>query len=114
MQAMWKPRRAVREGNRLGRVGLPYVAAFQILLPLLGPAVDLLTIFGLLFLNPVPVAAYWIGFNLLNVGLGVFAFRLDRERLSPMWSGIHQQIIYRQLMYLVVIQSVRTALAGHT
>jgi poly-beta-1,6 N-acetyl-D-glucosamine synthase len=113
MQAMWKHRSAVRDGSRLGRVGLPYVLAFQVLLPLLAPVVDLITVYGLVFLDGPRIAAYWIAFNLLSVLLGVFAFRLDGERLGPLWSVVLQQVVYRQLMYLVVIQSARSALAGH-
>jgi cellulose synthase/poly-beta-1,6-N-acetylglucosamine synthase-like glycosyltransferase len=112
MQAMWKHRRAFLEGNRLGRVGLPYVLAFQVLLPLLGPTVDLMTIYGLVFRDPLPVILYWVAFNGLNLLLGAFAFRLDRERLRPLWTSLLQQVVYRQLMYLVVIQSVRSALGG--
>ena len=40
------------------------------------------------------------------------AFRLDGEPLRPLWSLPLQQIVYRQLMYLVVIQSVASALYG--
>ena len=41
-----------------------------------------------------------------------YAFRLDGERLAPLWSLALQQFVYRQLMYLVVIQSVASALYG--
>ena len=43
---------------------------------------------------------------------GIYAFRLDRERFGPLWSLPLQQFVYRQLMYLVVIQSVASALYG--
>jgi len=36
----------------------------------------------------------------------------DRERYGPLWSLPLQQIVYRQLMYLVVIQSTVMALLG--
>jgi hypothetical protein len=48
----------------------------------------------------------------MQFGMGVYAFRLDGERPGPLWSLPLQQLVYRQLMYLVVIQSVFTALAG--
>jgi hypothetical protein len=32
--------------------------------------------------------------------------------LRPLWAVPVQQVVYRQLMYLVVVQSVATALAG--
>ena len=41
-----------------------------------------------------------------------YAFRLDGERLGPLWSLPLQQFVYRQLMYLVVIQSVASAFYG--
>ena len=112
MQAMWKHRRAVRERSPLGRFGLPYLLFFQVALPMLAPAVDLLAVYGLLFLNPVPILAYWVVFNGVQVVLGVYAFRLDGEPLSPLWSVPLQQFAYRQLMYLVVIQSVVSAAVG--
>jgi hypothetical protein len=42
----------------------------------------------------------------------VIAFRLDGERLRPLWAVALQPVVYRHLMYLVVIQPVITALAG--
>ena len=44
--------------------------------------------------------------------LAVYAFRLDREPLRPLWALPLQQLVYRQLMYLVVIESVFSAIAG--
>ena len=41
-----------------------------------------------------------------------YAFRLDGEPLRPLWSLPLQQFVYRQLMYLVVIQSASSALYG--
>jgi hypothetical protein len=40
------------------------------------------------------------------------AFRLDKERATPLWTLPLQQLVYRQLMYLVVIHSLVTALVG--
>lgn len=114
LQAMYKHRGAVferRGGGRLGRRGLPYLLLFQVLLPMLAPVVDVAAAFTLLF-DPVLAASTWIGFMLLQLVPAVVAFRLDRERLGPLWSLPLQQLVYRQLMYLVVVQSVVTALAG--
>ncbi len=115
LQAVWKHRGAVRAtgpGRALGLVGLPYLLAFQVVLPLIAPVVDLFALYGLVFLNPWRVAAYWLGFLLLQVGAGAYALRLDRESLRPLWSLPLQQLVYRQLMYLVVIQSVVSAVSG--
>jgi len=114
MQAVWKHRRAPfeRGGGRIGRIGIPYLLFFQVLLPLLAPLIDVFTIYGVIFLNPLVAIGYWVGFNLLTLGLGIYAFRLDREPLRPLWAMPLQQLVYRQLMYLVVIQAVISAVRG--
>ena len=116
LQSMWKHRGAlVQRGpaGRLGRRGLGYLLLFQVLLPLLAPVVDVFALYGLLFLDPMRVIALWLGFLAVQTGMGIYAFRLDRESMRPLWSLPLQQFVYRQLMYLVVIQSVFTAITGY-
>jgi cellulose synthase/poly-beta-1,6-N-acetylglucosamine synthase-like glycosyltransferase len=115
MQAIWKHRRALVQwgpAGRLGRRGLGYLLLFQLLLPLCAPMVDVFAIYGLLFLPPVEVAAVWIGFTAAHVATAAYALHLDGERYGPLWSLPLQQIVYRQLMYLVVVQSTVMALVG--
>jgi cellulose synthase/poly-beta-1,6-N-acetylglucosamine synthase-like glycosyltransferase/peptidoglycan/xylan/chitin deacetylase (PgdA/CDA1 family) len=115
MQAMWKHRGAVFQrgpAGKLGRRGLGYLLLFQVLLPLLAPVVDIFALYGLVFLDPLHVIGLWLAFMLLQLVMGLYAFRLDGERPGPLWSLPLQQFVYRQLMYLVVIQSVVTAVAG--
>ncbi|MTD59549.1 glycosyltransferase [Amycolatopsis sp. RM579] len=115
LQAVWKHRRSIIErgqGGRLGRRGLPYLLLFQVLLPVLAPLVDLAAIFGLFTEQWQLILGYWLLFLALQAIPGVIAFRLDREPLKPLLVLALQQFVYRQLMYLVVVQSVVTALAG--
>jgi cellulose synthase/poly-beta-1,6-N-acetylglucosamine synthase-like glycosyltransferase len=114
MQAVWKHRSALwrREPGKVGRRGLPYLILFQIALPLLAPAIDIFALYGVVFLDPLPVLGFWLAFNLLQLAQSVYAFRLDGERLRPLWALPLQQFVYRQLMYLVVIQSVISAVRG--
>jgi len=115
MQAMWRHRRAVLErggAGRFGRRGLAYLLLFQVLLPLAAPAVDAYALYGLLFLPWWQVAAAWLGFVLAQAVTAAYALRLDSERLGPLWSLPLQQVVYRQLMYLVVLQSTVAALLG--
>ncbi|HVE97609.1 MAG TPA: bifunctional polysaccharide deacetylase/glycosyltransferase family 2 protein [Mycobacteriales bacterium] len=115
LQSVWKHRGAVRErgqAHSLGLVGLPYLLGFQVLLPLLAPVVDVFAVYGLLFLDPRKVLGYWLGFLALQMLAAAYALRLDKEPLRPLWSMPLQQFVYRQLMYLVVIQSVVSALSG--
>ena len=55
---------------------------------------------------------FWLAFNALQLTACGYALRLDRERLRTLWALPLQQVVYRQLMYLVTIQSVMTALLG--
>lgn len=115
LQAMWKHRGAVVQAGaagKLGRRGLGYLLVLQVLLPLFAPAVDLFALYGLIFLDPLRIAAVWLAFLAMQLIMAAYAFRLDGEPLRPLWTLPLQQLVYRQLMYLVVIQSVFTALAG--
>ena len=116
MQSVWKHKRALltrdpRE-RRIGRIALPYMILFQIVLPIAAPLIDVFALYGLLFTNPVPVLAYWLGFNALQLFLATIAFRLDGESLRPLWALPLQQFVYRQLMYVVIIESTVSALIG--
>ncbi|MFB4299797.1 bifunctional polysaccharide deacetylase/glycosyltransferase family 2 protein [Actinomadura sp. NTSP31] len=115
MQAMWRHRRSLVERGASGRFGrrcLTYLAVFQVLLPLFAPAVDLFALFGIVFLNPLEPVLLWAGFVAAQVAAGAYALWLDGERVRPLWTLPLQQFAYRQLMYLVVVQSVVTALLG--
>jgi cellulose synthase/poly-beta-1,6-N-acetylglucosamine synthase-like glycosyltransferase/peptidoglycan/xylan/chitin deacetylase (PgdA/CDA1 family) len=115
MQAMWKHRHSFWErglSGRLGRICLTYLWFFQVLLPLLAPLIDVFSLYGIVFLNPVWVAAFWLSFTALQMLVAGYALRLDREKLGALWVLPFQLIVYRQLMYLVTIQSVMAALLG--
>jgi cellulose synthase/poly-beta-1,6-N-acetylglucosamine synthase-like glycosyltransferase/peptidoglycan/xylan/chitin deacetylase (PgdA/CDA1 family) len=115
MQAMWKHRGAMRQSGAagmLGRRGLPYLFVFQVLLPLLAPVIDIATAYAVFFARTPELAVVWLVFLGMQLLAAAYAFRLDRERLGPLWSLPLQQLVYRQLMYLVVIQSVASALYG--
>ncbi|MEW2436842.1 bifunctional polysaccharide deacetylase/glycosyltransferase family 2 protein [Streptomyces caniferus] len=115
LQAMWKHRRAVIEvgpSGRFGRRGLSYLALFQVALPLLAPIVDVFALYGALFRGPVLSAGVWLGFLGLQLACAGYALRLDGEPVKSLWAMPFQLFVYRQLMYLVVIQSVVAFLLG--
>ncbi|MFF5085514.1 bifunctional polysaccharide deacetylase/glycosyltransferase family 2 protein [Actinoplanes sp. NPDC000266] len=115
MQAMWKHRRALFErgpGGKFGRRGLLNLALFQTLMPLLSPLIDVFLIYGLIFLEPLLTVAAWLGVLLLQLLSTMYAFRLDKESMRPLWRMPLQQFVYRQLMYLVLIQSMLSAIRG--
>ncbi|CAL9621109.1 bifunctional polysaccharide deacetylase/glycosyltransferase family 2 protein [Streptomyces sp. enrichment culture] len=116
MQAAWKHRHALFErghAGRFGRLGLPLLAVFQILTPLLAPLIDLLTLYGLVFGDPLGTLLAWTGVLAVQAACAAYAFRLDGESLRPLWALPLQQIAYRQLMYLVLIQACLTAVNGY-
>ncbi|GLY53653.1 glycosyltransferase [Lentzea sp. NBRC 102530] len=111
-QAMWKHRGALAEKGPMGRYGLSYLVAFHLLLPLLAPVMDLLVLYGF-FVADAPLALLvWTVFLLIQTASAGYALRLDGESLKPLWAYPLQQVVYRQLMYAVVIQSLITAVHG--
>ncbi|QDQ11851.1 bifunctional polysaccharide deacetylase/glycosyltransferase family 2 protein [Streptomyces spectabilis] len=115
MQAIWKHRRALIDSGpsgRFGRVGLPLVSLFMVLAPLLAPLIDVFLLYGLVFGPTQKTVAAWLGVLAVQAVCAAYAFRLDREPLTPLVSLPLQQILYRQLMYVVLLQSWITALTG--
>ncbi|MGW4290243.1 bifunctional polysaccharide deacetylase/glycosyltransferase family 2 protein [Streptomyces sp. NPDC004673] len=115
MQAIWKHRRAVLErgpSGRFGRVGLPLVSLFMVVAPLLAPLIDVFLVYGLVFGPTGKTIASWFAVLAVQAVCAAYAFALDRERLTPLISLPLQQLLYRQLMYVVLLQSWITALTG--
>jgi cellulose synthase/poly-beta-1,6-N-acetylglucosamine synthase-like glycosyltransferase/peptidoglycan/xylan/chitin deacetylase (PgdA/CDA1 family) len=113
IQSMWKHRRALFAGERSGGArAVAAIAVFQVLLPLAAPLIDLFAIYSIVFLDPLPILAYWGAFNLFQLVLAWFAFGFDGESRRPLWALPLQQFVYRQLMYLVVYDAIVSALLG--
>jgi cellulose synthase/poly-beta-1,6-N-acetylglucosamine synthase-like glycosyltransferase/peptidoglycan/xylan/chitin deacetylase (PgdA/CDA1 family) len=119
MQSLWKHRRTVLSPARrspsgrrmLAWVGLPYLFLMACVLPLISPAADVYVLVEL-WSAPRHAATLWATFVLVQGLLTLVAFALDRERLRYLWTLPFQQVFYRQLMYLVVLHSMATALTG--
>jgi cellulose synthase/poly-beta-1,6-N-acetylglucosamine synthase-like glycosyltransferase len=114
LQSLWKHRGALWRGDeaRIGRRGLPYMLLFQALLPLVAPLIDLFAIYSILLLDPLPILAFWLAFSGCQLVLALVAFGWDGESRRVLWWMPLQQVVYRQLMYLVVIDSAIVALIG--
>ncbi|MCD7444283.1 glycosyltransferase [Streptomyces lincolnensis] len=115
MQAIWKHRRALFDkgpSGRFGRVGLPLVSLFMVLAPLLAPLIDIFLVYGLVFGPTEKTILAWFGVLAVQAVCAAYSFILDREKLTPLISLPLQQILYRQLMYVVLLQSWITALTG--
>ncbi|SOR79883.1 glycosyltransferase [Streptomyces chartreusis] len=115
LQAMWKHRGALLgtgPAGRFGRRGLTYLALFQVALPLLAPVIDVYALYGVLFRDPWESAGVWFAFLGVQIVCSGYALRLDGEPVRALWSMPFQIVVYRQLMYLVVIQSLVALLLG--
>ncbi|MFD8373157.1 glycosyltransferase [Streptomyces sp. NPDC059688] len=115
MQAIWKHRRALVDrgpSGRFGRVGLPLVSLFMVLAPLLAPLIDVFLLYGVVFGPTRKTIVAWLGVLAIQAFCAAYAFRLDKERMTHLISLPLQQILYRQLMYVVLLQSWITALTG--
>ncbi|MCU7730480.1 bifunctional polysaccharide deacetylase/glycosyltransferase family 2 protein [Actinoplanes sp. KI2] len=107
MQALWKHRH-----GRFGRTRITFIALFSVLLPLLAPLIDLMAVYGLFFLDRQITIIGWLAMLFVQTVTAILAFRLDRESLRPLWTLPLQQVVYRQVMYAVLLASALAALTG--
>jgi len=116
IQSIWKHRDALwrrdRDRGRMGARAIPILAIFQVLLPLAAPLIDLFAIYSILFLDPWPILGFWLAFNLFQLTLAWFAFTFDGESHRDLWALPLQQVVHRQIMYLVVYDAIISALLG--
>ncbi|GGK17886.1 bi-functional transferase/deacetylase [Pilimelia terevasa] len=115
IQSMWKHRHTRDDGpagRRFGRVGLPMLVVFQVFMPLVAGVIDLFALYGLFFYDLRLTAVAWGAMLAAQLLTAAVAFRLDGERLRVLWLLPLQQLVYRQLMYLVVVRSVVAAVSG--
>jgi cellulose synthase/poly-beta-1,6-N-acetylglucosamine synthase-like glycosyltransferase/peptidoglycan/xylan/chitin deacetylase (PgdA/CDA1 family) len=114
IQSMWKHRHALfsrGQGSR-GARAVGVLAVFQLILPLTAPLIDLFAIYSIIFLDPLPILAYWGAFNLFQIVLAWAAFGFDGESRRPLWALPLQQFCHRQVSYLVVYDGVISAMLG--
>jgi len=133
LQCLWKHRRALGRYGWFGRVMLPSLWLFQIAYQALSPLVDLQILWTVAMTihaafrhdlaqdwQPWPVAAsqlyvvalmYAFFFVIELVG-SLVAFKLDREDPKMLVWLFWQRFLYRQLMYAVLLKSIKTAISG--
>ena len=136
LQCLWKHRRAVGRYGWFGNVMLPSLWLFQVAYQAISPLIDLQIIWTLgnvaraLILSGMNrssiespdlaqamTSLYTIGimyafFFVIELVGSAFAFRLDREDNRVLVWLFWQRFLYRQLMYAVLIKSLKTAVSG--
>lgn len=134
LQCLWKHRRAMGRYGWFGRVMLPSLWLFQVAFQALSPLIDLQILWtvgnvastwmtrGWLTHDwqPLPQALtslYVIGFMyafffVVELIGSIVAFKLDREDGRVLVWLFWQRFLYRQLMYAVLLKSLKTAISG--
>lgn len=129
LQCLWKHRAVLRRRRpgALAFIGMPQAWLFQIVFAVISPAIDLALLISLMGTalrvnqhgwaqtqtDMLRMVAYWLTFSAVDLACGWVAYRLDaREKRYPALLLLAQRIVYRQLMYGVVIRAVDAAFAG--
>jgi cellulose synthase/poly-beta-1,6-N-acetylglucosamine synthase-like glycosyltransferase/peptidoglycan/xylan/chitin deacetylase (PgdA/CDA1 family)/spore germination protein YaaH len=129
LQCLWKHRQALsrRKPSGLGLVGLPQAWLFQIGFASISPLIDLALVLSMVGTalrikahgwaqtqgDVGLMAAYWLAFVTIDVLCGWIAYRLDDRRVPyPAHLLIAQRLVYRQIMYWVVLRAIASAIGG--
>jgi cellulose synthase/poly-beta-1,6-N-acetylglucosamine synthase-like glycosyltransferase/spore germination protein YaaH/peptidoglycan/xylan/chitin deacetylase (PgdA/CDA1 family) len=116
MQSFWKHKRLLfRFKNiNLAWILLPNMLVFQFLLPLFNPFVDLMLIFSLVFGKTLITFVLYLVYMAIEMLIAIIAYSYDGERISvkTLLLIIPQRIVYRQLLFIVLIKSILRAIKG--
>ncbi len=121
MQCFWKHRDAVfnPKYKNFGMVALPNILIFQMILPFLAPLADVLLVlslvaagFGIIPADAGNIVLYYFIFTLVDVAGAALAFAFEKEDYKKLLWMIPQRLVYRQLMYYIIIKSFNKAIKG--
>ncbi|MBS0476620.1 MAG: glycosyltransferase family 2 protein, partial [Proteobacteria bacterium] len=129
LQCLWKHRAVLRKGRPRGLAwfGMPQAWLFQILFAAISPLIDLALLISIIGTtvrvhqhgwaqtqsDVLRMGIYWVAFVSIDLLAGWVAYRLEPTRQRfPAGLMLAQRLVYRQLMYTVVIRSIAAALRG--
>jgi cellulose synthase/poly-beta-1,6-N-acetylglucosamine synthase-like glycosyltransferase len=114
MQSFYKHRRALfsRRTPGLGWLGLPNILVFQLLLPLFTPFADLMLVAALAGGDARQAGLFYGLYLLIDLVCAAVAFRWEGESLRPLWLLVPQRVVYRPLMYYVLMRAYLKAIKG--
>jgi len=116
MQVFWKhhDQMFVRRNPNLGWVLLPNMLLFQLILPILSPLVDITLLLSIFMPKGGIIVALYFGYYLLDLIISSIAFRFDGEKFTVrnVWNLFLQRIIYRQLLWYVLLKGYLRAIKG--
>ena len=121
MQCFWKHRDAVfnPKYKNYGMIAMPNILIFQMILPFLAPLADLVLVlsliaagFGVIPASISHIIIYYLIFTLVDVAGAALAFAFEKEDYKKLIWMIPQRLVYRQLMYYIIIKSFSKAIKG--
>ncbi|MET0270611.1 MAG: glycosyltransferase, partial [Sphingomonas sp.] len=129
LQCLWKHRAILRTGRPAGlaRIGLPQAWLFQIGFAAISPLIDLALLLSIAGTglriaqhgwaqtsgDVGRMGLYWLAFTAVDVACGWIAYRLDGHRTRyPAHLLVAQRLVYRQIMYWVVLRAIASAIGG--
>ncbi len=121
MQCFWKHRDTLFNPRykNFGMVAMPNIFIYQLILPFLAPLADIILVlsliaasFGIIVASIPHIIFYYIIFTLIDIAGAALAFAYEKENhLKLIWM-LPQRLIYRQLMYYILIKSFNKAIKG--
>ncbi len=121
IQSFWKHRKALfnPKYKNFGMIALPNILIFQMVLPLLAPLADLILVlslvaagFGVIPASLAHIVLYYVIFILIDMAGAAMAFAFEKEDYKKLVWLIPQRLIYRQLMYYILLKSFNKAIKG--
>lgn len=116
MQSFWKHKKTLFSFKKpnLGWILLPNIILFQLVLPFFNPLVDLMLLFSLLFGKTFITFMLYLIYFIIEILIATIAFAYQGNLISikTILYLIPQRIIYRQLLFIVLIKSYLKAIKG--
>lgn len=121
MQCFWKHRDTIFNSKykNFGMIAMPNILIYQIILPILAPLADIILVFSLLaasfgiIVASIPhIILYYIIFTLVDIAGAALAFAYEKENPVKLIWMLPQRLVYRQLMYYILLKSFNKAIKG--
>jgi cellulose synthase/poly-beta-1,6-N-acetylglucosamine synthase-like glycosyltransferase/spore germination protein YaaH/peptidoglycan/xylan/chitin deacetylase (PgdA/CDA1 family) len=121
MQCFWKHRGAVFNPRykNFGMIAMPNILIYQMILPFLAPLADIILVLSLIaaslgiIVASIPhIILYYIIFTFIDIAGAALAFAYERENHFKLVWMLPQRLIYRQLMYYILLKSFNKAIKG--
>ncbi|MEO8822115.1 MAG: glycosyltransferase [Ginsengibacter sp.] len=121
MQCFWKHRDTIFNSKykNFGMIAMPNILIYQIILPILAPLADIILVlsllaasFGIVVASLPHIILYYFIFTLIDIAGAALAFAYEKENHIKLIWMLPQRLIYRQLMYYILIKSFNKAIKG--